>query len=427
MTDKRRTRSTPAILWLVFALMTIYGATIPFHFTEDRGYIVDKLSHVRLNPFISPDTGRRVSVPDVVQNVFLFVPFGFFGYLTLVPRRRTPIEAMALAVVAAALLSVGLETLQLFTTDRTSSLSDVVANTIGACGGTVLSRMVADGARRWGLRRWAVGLSTRPAFYPLMIATVVLCIAAWEPFDASLDIGTLVSKGRALIFDPWQGAPVIDQWAGFVTYLLFTIAASLWLRAIGVQAASVVAAMTGVAVAIVLEGSELIVQSRMPGLQEATVHVTGALVGAGLGRRWPHGRSRAFWGALFWMAIGLGAAVQACAPPFIGNSEPAALQIGSCAMQLVLLYFLLGFACPLIMRDGWRAWWLSVAGMLSIALPVEYLHGALVSRYRSVDVALATVGTLAGTWGAGPGWRIFRSRVAESPAVPFRGALAPCQ
>jgi hypothetical protein len=36
---------------------------------------------VRVRPLLSPDTGRRLSIPDVVQNILLFVPFGALGFL----------------------------------------------------------------------------------------------------------------------------------------------------------------------------------------------------------------------------------------------------------------------------------------------------------------------------------------------------------
>ena len=74
----RRSR-LPLVLFLASAAFILYGTTIPFNFVLDRQQVLAHLSRVTLNPLISPDTGSRVSIPDFVGNVLLFVPLGFFG------------------------------------------------------------------------------------------------------------------------------------------------------------------------------------------------------------------------------------------------------------------------------------------------------------------------------------------------------------
>ncbi len=78
----------PAILWLTLTLFIIYGGSIHFHFAYDQALVADKLSRLRLNPLISPDTGRRVSIPDLAQNIALFIPFGALGVMVLPPDVR---------------------------------------------------------------------------------------------------------------------------------------------------------------------------------------------------------------------------------------------------------------------------------------------------------------------------------------------------
>ena len=108
----------------------------------------------------------------------------------------------ALAIVAglAAMLSASIETLQLFMTDRTTSASDTTTNTIGAFGGAIPAHAVP--CRRIGRRAMhrlrALGLTEVPSFYPMLIASIVLCLAAWEPFDVTLDVGSLIRKVHAL-------------------------------------------------------------------------------------------------------------------------------------------------------------------------------------------------------------------------------------
>ena len=60
-------------LWILFALFLVYGTTIPFNFSSEPGWAAQKLAHIPLNPFIAADTGGRISIPDFVQNVLLFL------------------------------------------------------------------------------------------------------------------------------------------------------------------------------------------------------------------------------------------------------------------------------------------------------------------------------------------------------------------
>jgi VanZ family protein len=413
----------PAVLWMAFALFIVYGGTIPFHFTSDRAVVLDKLSRVTLNPLVSPDTGRRVSIPDVVQNILLFIPFGALGVTALRPR-RSELAAIIGATALAAVLSASVETLQLFETDRTTSLSDLCANVMGAFGGAAAAATVLRVSKLALLRLRARGLVDVPAFYPLLIVAIVLCAAAWEPFDFTLDVGTLVGKLRALHADPWQFVVVSDEGVEVVRYAIFGLVASLWLRQLGVRSAATVAAVGGAAVAVGLEASQWIIGSRMPGLEDATVHAAGALAGVALSRRWPWGRSPVFWCVVLWFGTALGAAFQLLSPfeiaavhrpffwlPFIGYYAHTTFETVSHGFELVLLYFPLGFALS-IAGGRRRSIWIAVAVTLLIAAPLEYLQGWIVGRYDDVtDVAVAVLGAAIGVWTAGAGSQEFwRSR-----------------
>ena len=69
----------PLVLWALSAAFIVYGTTIPFRFGADRQMVFAHLARVTPNPLVSPDTGGRLSIPDVVGNVMLFLPFGCFG------------------------------------------------------------------------------------------------------------------------------------------------------------------------------------------------------------------------------------------------------------------------------------------------------------------------------------------------------------
>ena len=138
-------------LWLWFAVFIVYGTTIPFQFDTDRTAVRGRVEALSWNPLTRPD-GRRVSIPDTVQNVMLFLPFGVLGALAAAPRSTLNVRRIVWVTMAAAGLSLAVEALQLLTVDRVASISDVAANTLGGCVGAV----VADRARS-RVRRGKIG------------------------------------------------------------------------------------------------------------------------------------------------------------------------------------------------------------------------------------------------------------------------------
>jgi VanZ family protein len=414
-----RPSSLPRILWFVFTLFIVYGGTIPFHFSPDARTVRDKLSRLPLNPLIAADTGRRVSIPDVVQNVALFVPFGAFGVLTL-GRRRTNAAAIVAVAACALAVSIGVETLQLFESDRTTSVSDVCANLAGSLIGAAAT-VAASGFAAAAMRRLrALGVVDVPAFYPFVIATLVLSVAAWEPFDFTLDVGTLVGRLRAIRVDPWQFAMVSDEGVEFIRYALFGLAAATWLRQIGRRGAAAAAAVAGAALAFLLEGTQFIVGSRMPGLEDAIVHAGGAAAGAAFSAGWPYGRSGTFWFRTLLIATAGAAAVQMLSPfdiapthrpltwlPLSNYYEHTSFETLSHAFELALIYFPLGFAASASSSTG-VAWLRAAAATLLIAVPLEWLQGWVTGRYGDVtDVGISLLGAAFGAWAGRAGWRRF--------------------
>jgi len=418
-----RSTRLPSILWLLWTLFIVYGTTIPFQFTTDSAFILDKLSHVTINPLISPDTGRRVSIPDTVQNVLLFLPFGVVGMLALRNRVRAAAARVALVAGFAALLGALVETLQLFTVDRTTSVSDVASDTIGAFAGALAAHALFHAARGAMRRLRAFRLTDVPSFYPMMVATIVLLIAAWEPFDFTLDVGDLVGKLRAFGHDPWQFVVVNDEGVEFIRYLLFGFVTASWLRELGVRGSALWAAIAGVVAAVGLEGSQWIVASRMPGLEDALVHAAGAVAGAALFQSTPRERSAAFWFTLLVLATWLSAALQMLSPftvaavrqpfvwlPFYSYYAWTSFETISHVIELMLMYFPMGFFLAVIVRRRRAVWLVAAAAAIAIAWPLEYAQGWIVGRYPDVtDIAMAVLGAWAGVWVGGPGWRSIAS------------------
>ncbi|MGI9386258.1 MAG: VanZ family protein [Methyloligellaceae bacterium] len=74
---------------------------------------------------------------DLVRNVILFVPFGFFVFAFAGRRYPSSWSAVLLTVIVASLVSAAFEALQFFLYARTSSIFDFGANTIGALVGAI--------------------------------------------------------------------------------------------------------------------------------------------------------------------------------------------------------------------------------------------------------------------------------------------------
>src|ERR671911_3064080 len=69
-------RSLLRWLLLLYCLFILYGSFIPFHFNRDPEFVQSQWTR-----FFTPlfDHGvRQFSIPDVLSNILLFVPFGFF-------------------------------------------------------------------------------------------------------------------------------------------------------------------------------------------------------------------------------------------------------------------------------------------------------------------------------------------------------------
>jgi len=86
---------------------------------------------IRWVPFVSPP----VRSADMIGNVFLYVPFGYFAYLYFRDR------AWMRGIGAAALLSSVTEFTQVFGHGRFPSVQDVLMNVLGAAVGIGISRM----------------------------------------------------------------------------------------------------------------------------------------------------------------------------------------------------------------------------------------------------------------------------------------------
>jgi VanZ family protein len=126
---------------------------------------------------------------DVVANVLLYLPFGFFAICAF--RRRTW-ATVAAAVSAGFILSLFVELFQFYDRGRIQDLSDICSNTAG----TLLGALVGIAVRRWNLSPYLtlllacwIGSRCYPAFLPIPTEFSISTLDLFRFFVAGLTIG----------------------------------------------------------------------------------------------------------------------------------------------------------------------------------------------------------------------------------------------
>lgn len=228
-----------------------------------------------------------ISLPDIVQNVLLYIPFGTLGVWALRP--RTAYEYVRLIAVAF-VYSAAMELLQTLSASRIASPLDVIANVLGtAIGAAAAGR--AERTLAITLERVRVtGLPAAPARYVLAAVAAAIVFAAWYPFDITLDVSTLSERTRAVRRDPWLRPEMAELWGQGIRFFVLGAITTLCLPGLARRAAPV-AAVAGIAAAVVIDAGQLAMGSKPIGgaalLSQAAGSGLGAVAvfGAELARR----------------------------------------------------------------------------------------------------------------------------------------------
>lgn len=221
-----------------------------------------------------------ISFPDIVQNILLYVPFGILA-VWAVSRSGSmrPGHHVAIVAVACAYSAV-MELMQTRFAARIPSLLDVIANGIGALIGALAAAPAerALGVALNGLRR--TGLTVARARYALAALLAAIVIAAWYPFDVTLDVDTLSTRTAAVRHDPWlwpaSGGTLVL--AGTVFFVLAAVIATCLPR-LGKRAGPV-AAVASVVIAAAVDLGQLAMGSRPTGVAVFVSQAAGGCAGA---------------------------------------------------------------------------------------------------------------------------------------------------
>lgn len=222
--------------------------------------------------------GRVRGLPDLIANLFFFMPLGVAWVWARRP--RDAIRAAAGALAVGGLLSAAVEATQLLTVTRTTSLGDLVLN----AGGCALAAASAQRARqRFGLRAmaWlAPRLRHRPETVVGAIATVAVLAEGFAPYDLTFDVGEIMVTLRAFAAEPLglrNLGDVIERAIPFGAIGL------LMTRQVRLDEQT---ARLGIAISVVtliggsIEVGQIFVASRVPGLGDAVAASLGGALGA---------------------------------------------------------------------------------------------------------------------------------------------------
>lgn len=269
-------------LWLAavaYTAFVIYGSLVPLEFQALAWD--DAVARFREIRFLQLGIGSRA---DWVANLLLFIPLAFLWLGALAYRRSLPVRlvASAFVVACAVLLSVAIEFTQLYFPQRTVSLNDLFAESLGSLLGIALWWAVGERFAAW-LAGWKRAQSHLDLARRITLAYLALLFGySLLPLDLTISPVEVYHKFREgklnlLPFARLPDHPVQAAYELGSDALLWLVPALLWRGSGKASSPKVWAGMTGAAV--LLEILQLFVYSRVSDITD----VFTAAVGAGLG------------------------------------------------------------------------------------------------------------------------------------------------
>lgn len=397
------------ILWLLFTLFIFYGALIPFDFSFNNEQIIQKIRHIHWVPFVDAD-GSRHSIPDIVQNILFFLPFGFLGVLSFA---RNKFFALFLVPFFGFIISLNIEILQLTTNDRDTSITDLASNTIGATIGAV-SAFILFGIFCLLMKSASFRRTFNNKFYYLFIfCFLVIAASTLQPFDFTLDVSTVWSKVKYVVQEPTGFTlQLTDELVVGFRFFLFSIVTTLWLRSVNNVLWPIAGIMLSASVGVFFELSQLIVVSRAPSVQDLIVLIIGCTLGGLFVLITPKKVSPVIWVMPIIAMTILTAAVQTLAPfefriehmqmgmtPFLPYYNASTFNAIANFLESIIMYVPLGFVLQYGISRKRSAFIIIAIVVAAIAYGLEYMQGWVVGRYPDItDVIGAVIGaTIAGS------------------------------
>ncbi len=189
LTDKHIRLARYVLLFLI--VFIAYNTLIPFRPFTSIHKIIREMHNIEFVPFFRD--GRFVGVTDILGNILLFLPVGFFARIVFANNAKSTRRSILLGFT----LSLCIEFVQIFLHYRIASIHDLITNTLGAWGGAVTATLFLKHYYRhftiqirYILRSPLNGLL---AFVAAMYFFVFLWISLLVPRHTSTDSGEFLS------------------------------------------------------------------------------------------------------------------------------------------------------------------------------------------------------------------------------------------
>jgi len=197
-------RKIIAYLLAFYTFFTVYNTLIPFSFDVSFSEIGEQLRRISLTPFFVD--GKRVSLTDIVGNIILFMPFGFLMYMFLYDRKTR--AKLFLSIAAGALLSLSIETAQLFIISRDTAIHDLINNTLGTAIGAFAAAIYAGHVSAFLRKIFYDLLAHKPLLLIVLALLFAQAFSAVMPFTVSVSVSSLIKSVKETNLIPFSYKPI---------------------------------------------------------------------------------------------------------------------------------------------------------------------------------------------------------------------------
>jgi VanZ family protein len=277
---------------LAWTILVIYGSLTPFGYQP-----LEWSKAAAILRWIATNPSQPAPRGDWITNVWLFVPLGFAALGALIMDRDEILRrgaCVALVLLGGLLLSVGVESAQLWFPPRHPAKADVVAQTIGNAVGMGLWIVAGQALTDWS-RRHLRGPRGGRVVWLLGIYAIGLLVYSLLPLDLTIRPGDLWDKYKAgkIILVPfsrwqWTAAALYGAASDTAIYLPIGILAAVWpLKDNGKGRALALRWLAGIVLVWLIELAQVFVGSRYSDVTDLILGAIGVSAGLWLATAWP--------------------------------------------------------------------------------------------------------------------------------------------
>ncbi len=185
--DDERTIRTLKILSILTLFFILYNTLMPFKLYTEWWKIARNLNRVEFIPMIVK--GHLNPLTDLIGNILLFIPFGFFLMLYYLAQHR-PKSGVKITLWGM-LFSLGIEISQIFFRYRTPSTTDIIMNTFGTAIGVVSAKIYFRHLAARVQRFIEMTLENEPVTLILILIILVQFFGSLLPFNVTITVSDL--------------------------------------------------------------------------------------------------------------------------------------------------------------------------------------------------------------------------------------------